>query len=1028
MKKPLRVQRTRSAFLITVGLLCFSGFIHAQTPPYGTIEGRVINPASGAFIELARVVVEGTLLETFTDSTGVYRLNNLPPGLVNVKVFHTGLAEQTKSVSIIANQTTQLDFALTGFQRKSPDGSVVKLDQFIVASTKEMDMAALAINTQRFAPNMTNVVSTDEFGGAAESKIGEVLKSLPGLSMTLGGGGEPFQVSIDGAPANNVPVTFGGFNLASSGAGTGRAIGLHQMAINTIARLEVAHTPTPESSGAALAGSVNMVPRNAFERSKPVYTLGGFFSLRDAEMDLERTPGPMRGGTHKIRPGVEFTAVVPVNKRFGFTLSASTNTLYRVQDLSLNAWRGSGNPTNGAAFPDTTPDRPYLTQYAVRDGGAMVEAASFGATLDFQLGPNDTLSLAFQWALSDFAQSTRQLNFFINRVAPGDFSQTFTRGTPGQGELRIANSSNDLGGNIYMPTLTYRHRGPVWQSELGLGHSQSLRYRKDATRGYFFNSTASRPNVTVAFEDIFYLRPRTITVRDAAGVPIDPYKLDGYTITNVATNALEVVDLQQTAFANLKRSFNGGLPFTLKAGLDVRRQKRDVRGRNPTLTFAASADNRATRFLDEAFSQRTAPYGFPAIQWTSNEDLWDHYQSNPGAFTENAAATHLQGVSQSRHAREIVSSTFVRGDMQWFGGRLKMVGGVRAEQTNVAVEGARVDPTRNFLRDASGRVVLQPNGTPAPVTTDPLRAAQLTNIDRGLQTNKEYLRWFPSLNASFSATDSLVARVGYYWSVGRPDFNQYGGSITLPNLENPPGPNNQIQTNNAAIKAWTARTTKVSLEYYFEPVGLLAVSAFTRDYENLFGTTVFAATPAFLALYGLDPTLYDGYDVATQYNLPDTVRSTGVSVNYKQALTFLPQWARGVRVFANVSAQRVVDDTSGSFTGYTPRTANWGVTLSRERYSLRMNWNYSGRKRLGPVALGRGIEPGTFNWASKRLVIDANGEYALTRRLTLFASASNLLDDPIDFQVHGPSTPEEAQFRQRQNFGALWTIGVRSTF
>ena len=58
-----------------------------------------------------------------------------------------------------------------------------------------------------------NVIAADEFGGAAESKVGEVLKSLPGIAMGLGGGGEPFLVSLDGVPADNVPVTVGGATI-----------------------------------------------------------------------------------------------------------------------------------------------------------------------------------------------------------------------------------------------------------------------------------------------------------------------------------------------------------------------------------------------------------------------------------------------------------------------------------------------------------------------------------------------------------------------------------------------------------------------------------------------------------------------------------------------------------------------------------------------------------------------------------------------------------------------------------------------
>ena len=1019
--------------------------IPAQTPTTtavlatGTIEGHVLNADSGDSVENARVTVEGTALETLTDVTGRYRLTNVPAGPVQVRVLRTGVAVRTLAVTVAASGTTQQDFSLTALRRTAAGGETVKLDEFVVASSKEMGNAAIAINTQRFAANQMHVVAADEFGGAAESKVGEVLKSLPGVSMTLGGGGEPYQVSLDGVPAENVPVTVGGFSLASSGTGTVRTVGLHQIAINTISRIEVLNTPTPESSGASLAGSVNLVPLNAFERAKPFYSLSALVSMRDEERSLRRTPGPTREPTLKIRPGFEFTGVVPVNKRFGFTISASASTLYRLQNLSQSTWRGTGAVTNGpaatATFPDTTPDKPYLTEYGVRDGGAMVTAAAFGATLDFQLSRNDQVSVSLQWAFSDYALTQRVMNFFVGRVAPGNFTPTSTRGFAGAGEIRINNTINGLGGNLYMPTFTYRHNGPVWQAEAGAGVSQSMRWRKDATNGNFFNSIARRQNLTVSYDEIFYLRPNKITVTDAAGAPVDPYKLDSYLLNTASTNAFLTMDRQQTAYLNLRRSFFGAVPLTLKSGLDVRRQLRDTRNTNPTLTFvgqdriANNADDRALAILDRSYTSRTAPYGFPSIEWTSNQALWDIYINNPGYFTENRAASYTQEVALSRHAEESVYAAFLRGDTKFFQGRLKLVGGVRAEQTNVDTEGRLVDPTRNFQRDAAGRVIVTgANRTPVPITTDALEAARLTNIERGLRTEKEYLRWFPSVNASFTVNENLIARAGYYWSVGRPDFNQYGGNVSLPNTESPNGPNNLITLNNAGIKAWTARTTKVAMEYYFEPAGLVSVSAFQRDFENLFGSTVVRATPELLALYGLNPVTYGDYDVNTQRNITTPVRSTGMSLNYKQALTFLPEWARGVRVFGNVSAQRVTGDVTGSFNGYTPRLANWGVSLSRPKFTAKLNWNYTGLKRLGPVAAGRSIEANTYNWSSKRLVIDFNAEHFLTKRLTLFCSLSNLLDDPVDNKIYGPSTPDYAKFRQRQNYGSLWTFGLKGLF
>jgi TonB-dependent receptor len=1010
--------------------------LSAQSTATGTIEGRVLHPEDGKYLELARISVEGTSLETLSDAGGRYRLSNVPTGSARVKVFRTGFAEQTQSVQIAAGGAAQLDFSLSPIQRQTTGNETVKLDRLVVSTSKEISNDALAINTQRFAPNQMNVVAADEFGGAAESKVGEVLKSIPGVSTSLGDGGEPYQISLDGVPAAYVPVTVGGFTLASSSQGTLRNTFLNQFATNTISRIEVLNTPTPESSGAALAGSVNMVPLSAFERAKPLYVLSTSVSFRDDARSLKRTPGPGRDPTYKIRPGFEFTGIVPVNKRFGFTVSASASTLYRIQTLSQSTWRGAGAATNGGTLPDTTPDKPYLSDYAVRDGGAMVTAANFGTTFDYQLSRNDQLSFAFQWGFTDYNLTQRMLTFLVNGVRPGDFSTTFTRGIAGAGAVRMTNTRSNWGGNFYMPALTYRHNGPVWQAEAGLAHSQSGRWRKDGGKGRFFTSTAQRTGLTVSFDDNFYLQPGRITVADGTtGAAVDPYQLEGYRLTAATTNLITTTDLQQTAYANVKRSFSGSVPLTLKTGIDVRRQVRDHRAPTPTtLTFvgrdgrANTADDTAVAVQDRSYVGQSTPYGFPSIQWTNNENLWDLYQSNPGYFTENSTATYTAEVAQSRYAEEYIYSTYLRGDTRLFDGRLKLVGGVRAEQTNTEAQGRLLDPTRNFQRDASGKVLVAANGTPLPIRTDPLEAAKLTNLDRGLRAEKEYLRLFPSLNASFGVTDNLIARAGYYWSVGRPNFAQYGGSVTLPNTENPPAPNNRIVVNNAGIKAWTARTTKVSLEYYFEPVGLVSVTAFQRDYDNMFGSTVIRATPEFLGLYNLDPELYGAYDVSTQYNLPGTVKTSGVSFNYKQALTFLPEWARGVRVFANGSAQRVTGDVSGSFNGYTPRMANWGVSLSRPKYTLRANWNYTGKKRLGPVAAGRSIGPGTYNWNSKRLVIDVNADYVLSPRFSLFALVSNLNDDPIDAKIYGPDTPLEARFNNRQTFGALWSLGIKGRF
>ncbi|MEO6245792.1 MAG: hypothetical protein ABIQ12_10175, partial [Opitutaceae bacterium] len=59
-----------SFLLFLLSLTLGSTLASAQTAPAGTIEGRVFNPRNGEYIERARVTVDGTGLETFTDSSG----------------------------------------------------------------------------------------------------------------------------------------------------------------------------------------------------------------------------------------------------------------------------------------------------------------------------------------------------------------------------------------------------------------------------------------------------------------------------------------------------------------------------------------------------------------------------------------------------------------------------------------------------------------------------------------------------------------------------------------------------------------------------------------------------------------------------------------------------------------------------------------------------------------------------------------------------------------------------------------------
>jgi TonB-dependent receptor len=1037
---PARVAGRRLSLLALAHV--FLGLaLSAQPAGTGTISGRVAFAANGEFLELARVTLENTGQVALTDALGSYVFAGVPTGPARLRVFYTGLNAESATVQVAAGQVARQDFTLAG-RPVTPERSdaAVKLDKFVVNTTREMDGAAIAINDQRFAADMRKVLAADEFGTTADGSVGELLKSVPGVQIAWVGG-EAMNIQLDGVPADYTPVTINGFEQASAQANTARNIQMTNVATNNLSRIEVRFSPTPDSPGSALAGTINMVVRSAFDRARPVFNTSGYLLLRDDARSLARTPGPGLGLVPKVQPGFEFSYVKPVNERFGFTLSGGGSTQYQPSTFIQTTWRGAAAASNGGALPNTTPDQPYLSDFLVRDFPRLTKRKSAGATLDYKLGTRNRLSFSVQTTAFNGDYSSRDLTYSITRVLPGGFGPTFTRSAAGGGTLTQSNADRDQDSRNLSVSLVHRHAGPVWQTELGLGDSRARSVLSNYSRGYFGGVSVQRTGVTVAFEDLGFEQPGRIVITDGTtGAAIDPHRLASYAIASGSGNAIHgrgfddvTRDGKRSVYAFAIRDFSGRFPLTVKAGLDLRQNWRDRIGGTMTLTFvgadgrAGTADDNAAPILDEIFSRRRGVLGFPATQRASNARLLDQLGANPAHFTYNENTHYRSTLGLSKFAQETTSAAYLRADTAVFNRRLKLTGGLRAEQTNITADGPLEDLTRNYQRDAAGRVLRGVNGQPLQMPGTALEISRRTYLERASHVEKEYLRWFPSLNATWNLRENTLLRAAYYRSTGRPNYNQYAGGVTLPDLDAAPSPTNRIVVSNTAIKVWGARSGKVALEHYFEGVGLVSIGGFRRQFENFFGSATFPATPEFLAIHGISAADYGRFDVATQYNLPATVHIAGLDVQYRQSLTFLPAWARGVQVMASAATQRITGAEADNFSGMIPRTASAGLVLTRPRFNVRLNWTYQSERKLAQIT-GLSVGPGTFTYATPRRLLDLNVELVVTRHLSLFGNIRNLADEPEDFERRSAQTPDRARFRQSDRYGALWIFGVRGTF
>lgn len=314
------------ALLIAVGSVVLS----AELPSSGIVEGRVLNAASGNYLHNARVVAQDTLLEASTNENGEYRIVGVPSGTATIRVGHTGLVSQTKSIVVAPGRAARLDFDLV-LAGTAPDSSkIVKLAAFTVQE-RELTGQAVALHEQRTAPNIKNVVAIDFDTG--EGNVAEFLKYTPGIVMDQNPQ-TPTSAQIRGMPASGTLVMTNGMEVALSSIGT-RDTSLALAPAGNIDRIEVTKVPTPDMPANAVGGSINMITKSGFSRRTPLLTYNVFATL--STLDGLSGPGQVLARSHgpdphshvpRVNPSFNLSYLLPVNKSFAVALSGTRTSRY----------------------------------------------------------------------------------------------------------------------------------------------------------------------------------------------------------------------------------------------------------------------------------------------------------------------------------------------------------------------------------------------------------------------------------------------------------------------------------------------------------------------------------------------------------------------------------------------------------------------------------------------------------------------------------------------------------------------------
>lgn len=938
-----------------------------------TLTGIVTNAATGRTLEGARVVLQGTGREVLTDRSGLYRLGEVPEGAARIAVFYTGLDPAELTVPVTAG-TSRRDVAMTS--------SIYKLEKFVVAGEREGN--AQAITIQRNSTGVKTVVSTDAFGSLGANPA-DLLARLPGVFGETDGSAIRY-VRIRGMDHVLNSVTLDGNRLANAAsAGSSREFQYTQIGADSIGRIEVVKSPTPDMDADSIGGAVNMVSKSAFDHQ------------------TRRLSGQV-GAIMRLRPGATGQHEV-ATPSFAFSYSEVFKDKIGVSINYGDRYHYSPTPASARSYEDKLADPAYTYSFGLETYFHRQHRWGGGIKVDYKLNEqsrfyiNRTQNWMIEPSLNHYttfstAQSVAAVDAAGNLTGTGAIVPGYTRSRtlwrPVPASQVAATSSfeyKDVEGET--TEIGGVHKFPGWDIDYSA-------YRSLSITNYPHNDqvTIIATGIGLAIEE--------------SGDPNFPRltQTGGPDITNPdsyqARRDLRVAqgkDVFNGVAFNAKRSWATPIPFSLKAGARVRAQKRDlfadqfrwwyvgpdgISGPNPA---TGRSDDNLARFVNPRVIrwEGTERYPLlPVLNWADhNYNPHSDYRtgpnfetavrSNPELFSEDVEIRTRTALANRLQFRETISAAYAMASARL--GRVEITTGFRAEKTETEGNGSKNEITpAEAARRAAWVGVVTPDET--------IRRTRAQYSGRQ-QATGDYAEVFPHLHLKYGINQRLLARASFATNIGRPSIGQL-----IPNTS----VNNTARTlviSNPSLKPQYGRNVDISLEYYFEPAGLLSAGVFLKDIKQFIFTR---AGNTLQGNEGGDYDQYAGYTYTSQFN-GGSAKVRGFEIAYQQQFTFLPGPLQGLGAYANYSRNETEGNYGGATTtkrvaGFIPETANAGFSFIRSPWNLRLQYNYAGRRLAGVSA-----SQARLNYFKARGIYDLKSVFTVTRNVSLYFDVWNIFDE-----------------------------------
>jgi iron complex outermembrane receptor protein len=994
----------------------------------GVIRGRVSNAATGDFLSGAIISVDGAALQVTTDRSGEFNLS-VPAGPHVVTADFSGLSQAQRPVEVAAGAVSQQDFALTS--------DVYRIEKFVVAGLREGQAAA--IQNQRQAMNSKSVAALDAYGNPGAA-VGELLQRMPGISVDIGGNGEPGTIYIRGMNQSFSSMMLDGNPLAVTDGQTvaGSYVYLGQVSSSTLESLEIIKAPLPDTDGNAISGYINLRTKRAFDRA-PGRRLTAAVGTKWSDLRQDGSvPGKDRpkldllsldysevfsvfGGANNlgVTGSVNFTSNGNYVHEAGPSLQlAANNALFVAPPLAggplvplVRGW-SSGNWNNNSA-----------NNYA----------KSFGLNVDYKVSANTTVYLKTT-ANNTATSKGAYPSYFRWRLDVPQAAASFVAGSTYDVVTTNPVGTASVESVLYIrETEAYTFSGGIEQKFLQQTAKLSIDASYNRNRSTYPAINEVKAQITgVGFRldrrgQDPWLPQITRTAgpdwSDPASYTIVPSQAAGSRVIAFNTPAV-----RSSLQADLQKDFATTWPSYLKVGVKRATNSVDSLRSLKYYTYSGTpttpANGGIKPFVGYNILMGQGHYGpFPFLQTPTTglpNDLWN----NPANFTQTPQQVYqsvLDSKGTTSEIKEEVSAAYLQGQVKVQ--RLRVLGGVRVERT----EPSGASFTRRSIATGPGA-----NAFNAALSLDENIARAQANWPTYVRQRAKYNNVFPGLHAVYEITPGLQARASYNVSITRPS-----GAQLLPNY-NVNDAARTISRGNVDLKPYTSDNYEAALQYYFEPIGMVSAGVFQKQLTNYFRTL--ASTIPGGADNGFDGQ-YEGYTLNMSRNVGGA-RIRGIELSYSQQYTFLPGWLRGLGAYANFTYLQTRGDFGGLTTvtqlaNLTPRTYNAGLTYRGRGFEVRLLGNYRGKTYIQTLTAGSATASGTGTggivgpqvfdlYNAERFLLDLKLQYTINRRWSLYFDIYNLTNE-WSFERTYEAFGRENNFSAQGN-GTVYHAGVKYRF